>query len=82
MVHTAVLESVQQNAITLVEELIDNNTINGKQATTLILGILNKGYILPETDKIDYDPIKIYYRDSTETNEMINKISTTNNHPY
>lgn len=64
----------QENAIKIVQDLIDDCKINGEQATTLMLGIIkddeyNRSIILPNinpgTPEPDHKPVKIYYNHTT-----------------
>lgn len=69
----------QENAIKIVQDLINEHIITGEQATTLMLGIIkddiqsqpilfpntNPGTPNPGTQDPDYRPIKIYYEHTT-----------------
>lgn len=73
----------QENAINLIQKLIDYNSINGEQATTLMLGVMSNNFNIPATDNISYEPIKVYYSDKptieeVKRNSNINKTNTDN----
>jgi hypothetical protein len=75
----------QENAINLIQKLIDYNAINGEQATTLMLGVMSNNFNtpLPAVDDIPYKPIKVYYSDKptieeVKRNSNINKTNTDN----
>ena len=63
----------QENAIKVVQDLIDRRKIDGEQATVLIIGIIKddaQGSIYtfpninqgtPSRTELDYKPIKVYY---------------------
>jgi hypothetical protein len=56
----------QENAINLIQKLIDYNSINGEQATILMLGVMSNNFNIPATDNIPYEPIKVYYSDKPQ----------------
>lgn len=56
----------QENAINLIQKLIDYNSINGEQATILMLGVMSNNFNIPVTDNIPYEPIKVYYSDKPQ----------------
>lgn len=73
----------QENAINLIQKLIDYNSINGEQATTLMLGVMSNNFNIPVTDNMPYEPIKVYYSDQptieeVKRNSNINKTNTDN----
>lgn len=75
----------QENAINLIQKLIDYNSINGEQATILMLGVMSNNFNIPVTDNIPYEPIKVYYSDKPQPtieevkrNSNINKINIDN----
>ena len=75
--------TIQENAINLIQKLIDYNPINGEQATTLMLGVMSNNLNIPTTDNISYEPIKVYYSDQptieeVKRNSNINKINIDN----
>ena len=80
----------QENAIKVVQNLIDLDKISGEEATTLILGIIkndeNKLFqpiVSPNTpyttQPLIPEPIKIWYKDSTGMNEMQFNTTITEN---
>ena len=84
----------QENAIKVVQNLIDLDKISGEEATTLILGIIkndeNKLFqpiVSPSTppntphttQPLIPEPIKIWYKDSTGMNEMQFNTTITEN---
>ena len=63
----------QENAINLIQELIDYNAINGEQATTLMLGVMSNNFNIPVVDNIPNNPIKVYYSDQPTTIEEVKR---------
>lgn len=69
----------QENAIKIVQDLINEHIITGEQATTLMVGIIkddtpsqpilfpdtNPGIPNPGTPDPEYRPMKIYYEHTT-----------------
>lgn len=69
----------QENAIKIVQNLINEHVITGEQASTLMLGIIkddipsqpilfpntNPGIPNPGTPDLEYKPMKIYYIHTT-----------------
>ena len=60
----------QENAINLIQKLIDYNTINGEQATTLMLGVMSNNFSIPVVDNIPDNPIKVFYHDQPTIDEV------------
>lgn len=80
----------QENAIKVVQNLIDLDKISGEEATTLILGIIKNDEnrlfqpivtpsTPPTTQPLIPEPIKIWYKDSTGVNEMQFNTTITDN---
>lgn len=57
----------QENAINLIQKLIDYNSINGEQATTLMLGVMSNNSNIPVVDDIPYKPMKVWYHNEQPT---------------
>jgi hypothetical protein len=60
----------QENAINLIQKLIDYNAINGEQATTLMLGVMSSNFNIPVVDDTPYEPIKVYYSKQPTIDEV------------
>lgn len=67
----------QENAINLIQQLIDYNAINGEQATTLMLGVMSNNLNIPVVDELPYNPVKVFYTDQP-TIEEIKRYSNLN----
>lgn len=79
----------QENAINLIQKLIDYNSINGEQATTLMLGVMSNNFNIPVSEQPTIEEVKRNYitheiaeplpsytiSTTTGVNEMINKIT-------
>ena len=48
----------QENAINLIQKLIDYNAINGEQATTLMLGVMSNNFNIPVSEQSTIEEIK------------------------
>lgn len=63
----------QENAINLIQKLIDYNAINGEQATTLMLGVMSNNFNIPVVDNIPDNPIKVYYSEQPTATEEVKR---------
>lgn len=54
----------QENAINLIQKLIDYNSINGEQATTLMLGVMSNNFNIPD------NPVKVFYSEQPTIEEV------------
>lgn len=63
----------QENAINLIQKLIDYNSINGEQATTLMLGVMSNNFNTPALDDMPYKPMKVYYSNEQPTIEEVKR---------
>lgn len=57
--------------------MIDYNSINGEQATTLMLGVMSNksnNFNTPALDDIPYKPMKVYYSNEQPTIDTMKEV--------